>query len=253
MKKSYFFFILSTTFTLLLQAQQPTMTQHTRDAINYGTFNLNPMRNTIYGIEGPKGSIQGDIYLDSAWHTAEVFFYPDVIRRYDPDASDSIGGYAVRVEVVDYSVEFLMQDAAKAVEESAIRKINWMKGGEKVVLVNTRQYPGAGELKGFFQVLAEGSLTILKYTKINVYKPTYSVALNVGTKDYRLVKKEEYYYLQQDKKAAKPEKFKPSKSALLELMRSRKSSVEQFIAEHDLNLKKEADLLKLVTFFNTPK
>ncbi|MFN7115459.1 MAG: hypothetical protein ACK4TA_01590 [Saprospiraceae bacterium] len=252
MKKTGLILIMNVLFVLLAQAQE-RMTEHTRDALNYGTFNPNPMRSAIYGVEGPRGSIQGDIYLDSAWHTAEVFFYPEVVRRYDPNASDSIAGYPVRVEVVDYSVEFMVKDASKAVEESAIRKINWMNGTEKVTLVNTRQYAGTGELKGFFQVLADGSLTILKHTKINVYKPTYSVALNVGTKDYRLVKKEEYYYLWKDKAGAKPEKFKPSKSALLELMRSRKSSVEKFIAENDLNLKRDADMVKVVAFYNAGK
>lgn len=252
MKKSYLFILIIFAFVSLLQAQTE-MVQHTRDALNYGNFSLNPMRNTIYGMEGPGGSVQGDIYLDSAWHVAEVFFYPEIIRRYDPNASDSIGGYQVRVEVVDYSVEFMMQSAPKAVEESAIQKVKWQKGDQKVVLVNTRQFSGMSAIKGFFQVIAEGPLTILKYTKINLLKPTYNVALDVGTKDYRILKKEEYYYLKEGKGTQKPEKFKPSKSVLLELMRNRKSGVEKYIEENDLNVRKEEDLAKVVAFYNTPK
>lgn len=249
MKKIYVLIMFVFAAGTLLLAQTE-MTQDTRDAINYGRFNPNPMRSAIYGVEGSKGSIKGDIYLDSAWHMAEVFFYPEIVRRYDPSASDSVGGYPVRVEVVDYSVEFKVKDTPKAVEESAIRKIVWMKGDQKVTLVNTRQYPGVKDMSGFFQVIAEGSLTILKYTKINLLQPTYSVALDVGTKDYRIIKKEEYYYLRGGKDNGKPEKFKPTKSALLDLMRSKKSRVEKYIEENDLNLRKDEDLAKLVAFYN---
>lgn len=228
---------------------QSEMTQSTRDNMNYGNFVPNPQRSTIYGIEQRKGSVKGDVYLDSAWHVAEIFFYPEVVRRYDANASDSVGGYKVRVEVVDYTVEFLIENKGKAVEESAIRKVKWNDKKEQTTLVNTRQYGISDDLKGFFEVLSEGTLTVLKYTRITLLKPTYNIALDVGEKDYRILKKADYYYLREGK-GAKPEKFKFSKSNLLELMKNKKPQVEKYVEDNNLNLKQEADLRQVLNFYN---
>jgi len=248
MKKFYFCFILIVNALALLRGQSE-MTQSTRDNLNYGNFVPNPQRSAIYGIEQPKGSVKGDVYLDSAWHIAEIFFYPEVVRRYDANASDSVGGYKVRVEVVDYTVEFLVDSKGKAVEESAIRKVIWNDRKEQTTLVNTRQYGISDDLKGFFEVLSEGPLTVLKYTRITLLKPTYNIALDVGEKDYRILKKADYYYLREGK-GAKPEKFKYSKSTLLELMKNKKAQVEKYVEENNLNLKQEADLRKVLNFYN---
>lgn len=248
MKKLFAAFIFCIN-ALLPVLGQSEMTQSTRDNLNYGNFTPNPQRTTIYGIDERKSNIKGDVYLDSAWHVGEVFFYPEVIHRYDPNASDSVGGYKIRVEVVDYTVEFLIENKAKAVEESAIRRLVWMNGTDKITLVNTRQYGVSDGLKGYFELLSEGKLTILKYTRITLLKPTYNIALDIGEKDYRILQKSDYYYLREGKNS-KPEKFKFSKSSILDLMKDKKSSVEKYVEAERLNLKQEADLRRVLQFYN---
>lgn len=248
MRKKLLCWMLFLTAFYHLKAQE--FTQSLRDDLNYGSFKLSPQRSTIYGVEGSKGTVQGDVYLDSAWHTAELFFYPEVVRRYDPEASDSVGGYKVRVEVVDYTVEFLIDNTVKAIEENAVKKLRWQTNNKVVKLVNTRQYSGAEDVKGFYEILSEGQLTVLKYTRIQVIQPTFNVALNVGTKDAKLIQKPEYYYVKGTQSTTLT-KFKPTKSALLDLMNNKKTSVEKYLKTNDLSLKEEQDLVKVLNFYNT--
>ena len=228
---------------------QSEMTQSLRDNLNYGSFNPGPNRAPIYGVGQSQGKIVGDVYLDSTFNTAEIFFYSEVVRRYDPSASDSIGGYKVRVDVVNYDVEFQLNEGAKALDESAIRKIRWQSKDRKVTLVNTRQYAGTGEMKGFFELLSEGKLTVLRYTRLKVVQPTYNVALDVGTKDAKLFKKTEYYYIK-NTQTLELTKFKPTKKSLLELMKSKKTKMERYMDEQNPELKNTADLIKVLDFYN---
>ncbi len=239
-------FVVITCLCLLKLTAQEEMVQSTRDAINFGTFTPSANRAAIYGVEGPQGRIVGDIYLDTVWRQSVVYFYPEVVRRYDPKAADSVAGYRVRIDLYNSNVEFQVEGGVKAVEGTAIKRILFKEAQTPFTIINTTQLPRLPDVKGFFRLIGEGKLTVVQHPKIQVINPTYNVALNVGTKDTRLYKKTDYYYL----KGSQLVKFKPNKKSLLQLMKNQKSRVEQYLAANPVNFKNPEDLTRLVGYYN---
>lgn len=245
MKKLIVFSLVLLGFIGTVQGQEG-MVQSTKDAINFGTFIPSANRAAIYGIVGPGGSVVGDIYLDTAWHTSTVYFYSQIVQKYNPNALDSVSGYQARVDLFNNSVEFKVDGGVKAVDGTAIKRIILTDETPAEIIVNTTQYPRLPDVKGFFRLIAEGELTILQHVTVRTVNPTYNVALDVGTKDTRLYQKTEYYAYQ----ARQLVKFKPTKKSLIRLMRQRKSVMEKFISDNDINFKNSEDLAKLVTHYN---
>lgn len=242
--KIYFFLLL---LPMVLTAQEE-LPQSTKDALNFGTFNPNPQY-VIYGKGMQGGGMQGDAYLDTAWHASTIWFYVTAVRRYDPKASDSISGYPIRVNLLDQIVEFDMGENVKGVDPSAIRRILYQGASGPVFLVNTRTF-GADQqdLPGFFQTLATGEMTLLKYTRLIVTKPTYNVALDVGSKDTKLFKRDEYYLFETK---GQLQKVKLNKKQLLAAMARRKARLERLIDKERLDLGSEAGAIRLVQAYNT--
>ena len=209
--KKHILFLAAWSLATALAAQQE-MPQSSRDQMNYGTFKPGPY-SLFWGQDNYRGEVQGDIYLDTIWRTAEVWFYPSVVRRYDPNASDSIAGYQVRLDLLNHFVEFYLEEKASVVDAGAIRRIELVDPAYgPTAFVNTQQYRADQEkLPGFFRLIAEGGpLEVVQYNRLQVKKPTYNVALDVGSKNLKVFKKQEYYYRLGSSKGL--EKFNPNSS-----------------------------------------
>lgn len=251
---------ITTTLLLLLGSLHLTlgqsdteMMQNLRDDFNYGEFK--PGANHVYyGVKQGSGKVSGDIYLDKEWRKGITVFYSDVVKRYDPQAPDSIAGYNIRVDLSNHYVEYDMKEGVKAVEENTVKRLYLTSpdGNSLVKLVNTREFGNTSpELKGFVELISTGpKLTVVKYVRLAVKEPTYNVALDVGEKDAKIYKKNEYYYLQRKGSKQVMVKFKPGKKTVLELMRDRKSKMEAFIDDQKLNLRQEADLRQALNHYN---
>ena len=106
-------------FIPLSLISQEELYQTTRDEFNYGEFRPN---NTapIYGIAEKPGKLMGNIYLDSIFRSSAVVFFKEIVKRYDPSASDSIAGYKLRINLLEKLVEFKMN--VKVVSLSVLKK-----------------------------------------------------------------------------------------------------------------------------------
>lgn len=244
------FLVLSSMICINLYAQTDTeMMQNLRDDFNYGEFN--PGANHIYyGVKQKPGVVKGDVYLDPQWHKAAVVFYPDIVKRYDPKAPDSIAGYMVRVDLSSQVVEFQLKEGVKAVDISSVRKIYYeAESGRLVKLVNAREFnDGNANSQGLLELLSAGKLCVVKATTLKIKEPTYNVALDVGEKDAKIYKKGIYYYM--DKKGNALVEFKPTKKKLLLLMGSKADKVEKYIDNNQLNLKDDVDLQRALVYYN---
>jgi hypothetical protein len=245
------YILLFSLWQLVLPAQSDDeMMQNLRDDFNYGEFN--PGANHIYyGVKQKPGVVKGDAYLDPEWHKAAVVFYPEIVKRYDPKAPDSIAGYMVRVDLINQVVEFQLKEGVKAVDISSVRKL-YYESGRLIKLVNGKDIDKDNIApKGFLELLSSGKLTVVKAVVLKVKEPTYNVALDVGEKDAKIYKKGIYYYM--EKKGAQNSlvKFKPSKKKLLALMGSKADKVEKYISANGLSLKNDADLQRALDYYNS--
>lgn len=235
--------------TLLAQPDNEMM-QNLRDDFNYGEFN--PGANHVYyGVKQKPGVVRGDAYLDPEWHRAAVVFYPEIVKRYDPKAPDSIAGYMVRVDLINQVVEFQLKEGVKAVEIGSVRKL-YYESGRLIKLVNAKDIDDDNVApEGFLEMLSSGKLTVVKSVVLKVKEPTYNVALDVGEKDARIYKKGLYYYMEKKGAQSSLVQFKPSKKKLLALMGSKADKVEKFISDNGLSLKNDADLQRALVYYNS--
>lgn len=234
----------------LLGQKEKNLVQSTKDNFNYSAFSPSSTR-IMYGIAEEPGRLLGDIYLDSAFHKATVFFYPEVVKGYDPNASDSISGYDLRIDLREHVVEFVIGEFVKGVEPRAIRKITYQRRGavHPTVLINTREFAGVPEkVFGFVEVLSSGEVEVMKFSELKLRKPTYSPALVSGDKNAYYYKQPLYLYADAQRTLI-PFKAR-NKKELLELLRKRASAVEKFMDDNEISLKTDADLMRVLEFYN---
>lgn len=118
MKTLILFSFLSIPFMMYSQEE---LYQATRDEFNYGEFRPNNSA-PIYGIAEKPGKLMGNIYLDSIFRSSAVVFFKEIVKRYDPNASDSIAGYKLRINLLEKLVEFKMNGGIKGIDNMAIKK-----------------------------------------------------------------------------------------------------------------------------------
>jgi hypothetical protein len=96
----------------------------------------------------------------------------------------------------------------------------------------------------FFEVVADGSVQLLKKTKKTILE---SKAYNSPTTERRFVTVSQYYLIKSGKAVA----VKPDKKSVLSTLNDKQPALEKFIKENNLNLRNDDELAKLVVYYNS--
>jgi hypothetical protein len=237
-------------FIPFMMFSQEELYQTTRDEFNYGEFRPNNS-SPIYGIAEKPGKLMGNIYLDSIFRSSSVVFFKEIVKRYDPNASDSIAGYKLRINLLEKLVEFKMNGGIKGVDNKAIKKIQTFDpaGNTLKTYINGQSLgiDSVGE-DHFYDLVYDG--IFLKVVSLSVLKkkePTYHVALSIGDKNAYYYLKTTYY--------AKIEhgnwiEIQNNKNAWLDLTGSRAKVMSSYLQQNQLNLKLTSDLRQFFQYFD---
>lgn len=229
---------------------QEELYQTTRDEFNYGEFRPNNSA-PIYGIAEKPGKLMGNIYLDSIFRSSAVVFFKEIVKRYDPNASDSIAGYKLRINLLEKLVEFKMNGGIKGVDIKAIKKIQTFDpaGNTLKTYINGQSLgiDSVGE-DHFYDLVYDG--LFVKVVSLSVLKkkePTYHVALSMGDKNA-------YYYLKTTYFAkienGKWSEIQNNKNTWLDLTGSREKVMSSYLQQNQLNLKLTSDLRQFFQYFD---
>ncbi|MFZ6011197.1 MAG: hypothetical protein ACOYXT_12695, partial [Bacteroidota bacterium] len=90
-------------------------------------------------------------------------------------------------------------------------------------------------------------LTLFKQTVIRIKKADYNAALNVGSRDDKMIRTEELYFLHQHKLSKAPS----SKKKLMAFFGDRAIELAQFIDANSLVISNESHLNKIVERYNS--
>ena len=104
-------------------------------------------------------------------------------------------------------------------------------------------------LLGFVEVLADGNLSLFRKIETSVLKASYNVALNAGTKQDKIIKKETYYF----KKKGSNNLFEvdKNKQSNLSFLSDHQDKVKNYVKDQKLKFKDEEDLTQIVTYYNS--
>jgi hypothetical protein len=205
---------------------------------SFSQFNQNlPVGQILTGMSTPSDSeIVGDTYWDGHWGKSSLLLYKN---------DQLIEGYITRYDIYKDEFDFKLQDDIRVLNGSKVKNIVWIDSvtNKTRFLVNAREYTEDNvPMVGFLEILVDEEVALFKRIRIEVLKPDFSPALNVGSKDVRILKKEVFYYNNGNQLI----RIK-SKKSLETLFAGKSRQMDAFIKNEGIKFNNEADLIKLFT------
>ncbi len=231
---------------------QNTMMQNTKDALNQDGIKIGQHTSTmLYGFDTRSTEVLGSYYLDTDWNVATVRFYPKTISTPKGTVKlDSLMDIQIRVILQGNDVEFNTPEGIKVISGTLIRGFSLKKNARTTPknYISTLEFvDNYDKVKpSFFEILVDGKIKLLEYTKITTQKPDYNEAFNVGSKDTKIVKEKQLFI----NKGKEVLRFSTNKKDLFEVMADKKIEIEKYIKDNDLTVKDRADLQKIFVYYN---
>lgn len=199
--------------------------------------------NSIYGIPPEPKKLQGNFYLDTKWNKASILLYKD---------EQLIEGYFVRYNINSNNFELRSENSedATTVPGLRVRNIVWIDSEHGVprYFINGMDFKDEGSpIAGFFEVLVDGKLPLVRRTIASIRESNYNQALMVGEPDDRVVKRYVYYYIEGKNVIEIP----TNKKKIFTIFGENQAEMEAFAESNKLNLKEASSLFSLFTQFNS--
>lgn len=195
----------------------------------------------LYGIPLPEGKVLGDTYLDPRWSHSNVLLYEN---------DKLIDGFPMRYDIHLDELEFKGKNGIKVLAGNKVKSFVWADSITRTptFFINGKAFRNEHDVPftGFFQVLEEGPVPLLKKTFIDIKKADYNVALNVGSPDDKILKKNKFYVLKENRVIELP----GSRKKFLNIFNDN-SRLEKFIKENGLSTSSEQDLKVILNYYNS--
>lgn len=196
----------------------------------------------LYGIPLPEGKVVGDTYLDGRWKNTAILLY---------EKNKMIEGFLARYDIYLNELEIKVRDGIKVLKGDKVKSFVWLDSVNRApdYFVNAKDLKSEGNvaLTGFFQVLTEGSVPLLKRTSFDVKKADYNIQFNVGSHDDKIVKKHDFYMLRGNQVIELPS----AKKKMLPLFSDKADDIEKFMKDNDLSANKEEHLKIIFNHYNS--
>ncbi len=184
--------------------------------------------------------VVGDPYWDKDWAISSLQLYKN---------DQMAEGYLTRYNIYSKEVEFKIRDDVKILPGEKVKNLVWIDSitNRSRFLVNAAAYRVNGvPLLGFLEVLVEGESSLFKRIYLEVLKPDFNPALNVGSKDTRILKKEEFFY----NTGAELSKIK-SRRDVARIFDKFSVHMDSFVKEKNIKFNNENDLIKVFIYFSS--
>lgn len=250
MKIFCYLFFLSSILPFGLSAQQEAIT-NTSDTLSRDARIRQHNAIMLSGFDNRTTEIQGNFYLDPVWSVAMVRFYPRTIATSKGTIRlDSVSDVQMRVLLKGNDVEFYTPDGIKVISGNLIRSFASSRNDSEIKhFINTLEFTDNSDLvkSGFFELLADGKVKLLEYSKLKLYQSDRTQAFNM-TSSYIMTDIEKLLFTAKGKEVIK---FSAGKKDLYELMEDKKVVIEKFVKDNRLNLKDRVHLAKIFQYYNT--
>jgi hypothetical protein len=194
----------------------------------------------LTGTSLPPAEVVGDAFLIESFAPATFLLMNDkTTPAYDTK-------YDIQRDVFYYKLD----EKIYVLTGDQVKSFFWFNPEVKQqeTFVNKRDFETAAGtvLPGFLQVLADGSLPLLKGTNITILDPNYNFSRAIGRQDYSVVKKTQLYYVEDGIVNALPERDKVMALFALE----HRAAIMKFIEHNDFRLSEESELTEVFKYYN---
>ena len=200
--------------------------------------------NMIYGIPDDPKQLLGNYYLDTKWNKSTIMLYKNEEILTDQWLRYNIASNQFEI----YSPE---NNQVRTIPGLRVQNLVWVDSLHKVprFFINGMDLKENGTpISGFFEVLVDGEISLVRRTIATVKKSNYNTALMIGNKDDEIKKRDSYYYIQDGQVIEVPRK---QKKLLMLFEEDKQEEVAQYIDENNPNLKEVSGLYKVFSYYNS--
>jgi len=203
----------------------------------------NFIANAFYGIPPEPKKLEGNFYLDNKWNLASILLYRE---------QTVLEGFRVRYNINSNTFELMAPEnnLVTTMPGLRIQNIVWMDSSYSVprYFVNGMDFKEDGvPISGFFEVIVEGDLPLMRRTKAIFKESNYNTALMVGNRNDQIIKRNVYYYLKGKDLYEVPQRRKD----LFLIFGEKADEIEAFVNDNVIDLKKKGSIFQLFTYYNS--
>jgi len=198
--------------------------------------------NMIYGIAPQPTQVVGDNYLDVKWNTANILLYKN---------QKILEGFRIRYNITSNLFELIAPEATQAIVMPGVQIQNlvWVDSAYMVprYFVNGMDFLDEGTpISGFFEVLVDGELPLMRRTMAIFKESNYNAALMVGNRNHQIIKRDIYYYLQGKNVIEVPS----NRKKLFAIFGDNVEEMKEFANINELFIKDPSTLFQMFTYYN---
>ncbi len=234
-------FLLWIAISPICIAQNSAIPENIRASNSIDSFSGGIMNEMIYGLPLPDPKVIGDAYIDENWTRGKFLMYGQ---------QKFIDGFSIRYDLAKQELEINTQKGVKVLSENQVRSFVTMDAHEHspALFLNAREFRSEGTAyEGFVEVLQDGPMALVKGYIVKVKRPDYSEAMNVGSQNYKILKKHQLFFVDSGTLHRVPSKKK-------EIIRLFPPAFQQKVAEYasaqNLSLDKEEHLSQVFRWYN---
>ncbi|PZX56853.1 carboxypeptidase-like protein [Algoriphagus ratkowskyi] len=199
--------------------------------------------NMIYGLAPQPAQVEGDDYLDSKWNTATLLLYKD---------QKLLEGYKIRYNITSNTFELIAPESTllTALPGLRIQNLVWVDSARMVprYFVNGMDFLEEGTpISGFFEVLVDGELPLMRRTMAIFKESNYNAALMVGNRNHQIVKRNIYYFLEGKNVIEVPS----NRKKLFAVFGENADEMKEYMNVNELSIQDPNTLFKMFTYFNS--
>ncbi len=184
---------------------------------------------------------QSSIYLYDDWISA------DVLVHQPAGGVVQVKNTPVKLDLLTSALEVQTSRGIRLLPLSKVEKFEWINPQTtiKEVFVNGRDFLFNGaKIEGYCAVSGD-LLKMVTHYSVEIIPADYNVALDVGSKEDRAIKKTRHYLLRGN------ELIEFTKKSVVALMPDEGDAIKQFIRKNRVDFDEEADLQSLIRYCDT--
>lgn len=184
----------------------------------------------------------GDTYLESNFVPANVMLV---------EKEKMLKNYLIRYDIYRDEVVFETDNGYRVLPGAKIKSFalfDSITSGYRYFVRGKFLTGNSNEVyDGFFEVLNEGKVSLLKRYSVVLKKADYRADLNVGNRENRILKKHEYFLLQSSNLILLPK----SKKKFYAVFEKHTDAIANYAGNNNLDPSQEKELVRIFNFYNT--